>query len=142
MKAALSNGSASTSEADEVVLPYALSSVRAARERLTRFLEARGCPCPMVDDARVVVSELVGNALRHARPLQDSTVRVGWALGEDGVRVAVTDGGSETVPRPSEPPMSALSGRGLSIVTKIAAEWGVRVGQGDSTVFVVVPTRR
>ena len=36
------------------------------------------------DDARLVVSELVGNAVRHARPLADGTMRVAWAHGPKG----------------------------------------------------------
>ena len=50
------------------------------------------------DDARLVVSELVGNAVRHARPLADGTMQVAWGQADDAVDIAVTDGGALTTP--------------------------------------------
>ena len=38
------------------------------------------------DDARLVVSELVGNAVRHARPLADGTMHVAWTTVDSGCR--------------------------------------------------------
>ena len=38
------------------------------------------------DDARLVVSELVGNAVRHARPLADGTMHVAWTSSDRGRR--------------------------------------------------------
>ena len=40
------------------------------------------------DDARLVVSELVGNAVRHARPLADGTMRIAWDRDDSGINIA------------------------------------------------------
>ncbi|MBA2696843.1 MAG: ATP-binding protein [Actinobacteria bacterium] len=89
-------------------------------------------------DAILVLSELVSNALRHARPLSDGNVRVMWRLQGDSVEVAVTDGGSSTRPREDAFSPSALGGRGLAIVNKISVEWGVQEMDSETTVWAAL----
>ncbi|MEU6743430.1 ATP-binding protein [Streptosporangium sandarakinum] len=83
---------------------------------------------PLVDDASVVVSELVTNAVRHglrgdarARPFHD--VRVVVCHTERAVLCAVTDPRDEG-PRLREPDHEAESGRGLQVVQGICETWG------------------
>ena len=47
-----------------------------ARQQLVEWMRDLGVGDETSDDARLVVSELVGNAVRHARPLADGTMRV------------------------------------------------------------------
>ncbi len=92
----------------------------------------------MVDDARIVVSELLGNALRHARPIQDAGLVLTLEVQPDAVRLSVSDGGSATLPTLLHAPELAVSGRGLTIVRTLTREWGVREGTDGNTVFGVL----
>lgn len=125
-----------------VLLPHAPSSVSIARQRLGSDLFACGMCGDVVDDANVIVSELLSNALRHARPLPSGELRVAWTCDDDIVEVAVTDGGSVTEPRRGRPALSSLGGRGLGIVEALSEQWGVDHESGATTVWAVVRVPR
>lgn len=117
------------------------ASVRAARERLRKELGNR-CPASRMEDARLVVSELVANALRHARPLDDHTIAVGWSVRPDVLRLSVTDGGSpSSVPAPRRPGDLATGGRGLKIVQSLVQRWGVESQESTTTVWAELALR-
>ncbi len=122
-----------------VLLPYAPSSVAVARQRLSTDLRESGVYPDAVDDAVLVVSELLSNALRHAHPLPSGMIRVAWMCSDDRVEVAVSDGGSATEPRAGRPTLSSLGGRGLGIVDYVAERWGVRHEGDTTTVWAVLP---
>jgi anti-sigma regulatory factor (Ser/Thr protein kinase) len=129
------------------VLPYTASSVGAARRRLIGDLKDAGVVQSPVDDASLVLSELISNALRHATPLSDGTapggtVKVSWDLDSESVVVAVSDGGGQSVPRVHESTGSSLGGRGLGIVARLSRRWGVRTGDGgETTVWAQLPVQ-
>ena len=106
-----------------IVLPFAASSAGVARRQLLTWLSGLGAPEDLQEDGRLVLSELVGNAVRHASPLHDGTMVVGLSSRPEGVEISVTDGGSRTRPAALDAPVSALGGRGLSIVETLAAHW-------------------
>ena len=91
------------------------------------------CPAAVIDEAEIVVSELVSNAIRHARPLADGNLRVHWKVKGGVVEVEVTDGGGDSTPRPAPRTIWAPSGRGLRIVRSLAHEWGVTEDRNGST---------
>ena len=124
-----------------VLVPFAAASVADARHAMAADLEGQGVPPAAVDDAVLVLSELLSNALRHARPLPSGRVRVRWCQTRNGVEVEVTDGGSTTRPCAAIASMSATGGRGLAIVAEVVHDWGVRDGANRNTVWAVVPTR-
>lgn len=115
-------------------------------------LRAHGAPDTVVDDAVLVLSELLSNSCRHARPLRDdASVRASWSRDTDGgLTISVTDGGGPTRPLPATPSVSARGGRGLAIISALAREWGVEeetstsdgsepsVSPGGVTVWVVL----
>ncbi|RFU38228.1 ATP-binding protein [Actinomadura logoneensis] len=117
------------------MLPHAPSSVAVARRRLGSELGASGVDESVVDDASVIVSELISNALRHARPLPSGQVRVTWTRRGDIIEIAVSDGGATTEPRRGPGTLSSLGGRGLGIVETLAEGWGVRHEDGATTVW-------
>lgn len=121
-------------------LPYALDSASLARQLVCGQLGRTGVPAPVVDDAMIVLSELMGNALRHAHALPDGTVGVEWRLGGSVLSVAVTDGGGVTMPALRSVSESATGGRGLSIVEALCGEWGVQRDRGgrETTVWATV----
>ena len=90
------------------------------------------------DDARLVVSELVGNSVRHARPLADGTMHVAWTSSGADLDIAVTDGGALTTPERVEAGVSDLAGRGLSIVETLAARWWVESTRSRTTVHALL----
>jgi two-component sensor histidine kinase len=93
---------------------------------------------PAVGDAALVLTELLSNAILHAAPLHGCTIRVTWALAQGWVEVAVSDGGSTTMPRAQHPPPSATGGRGLAIVENLSQCWGVSNGEQGTTVWALV----
>lgn len=125
--------------AGEVLLAHVPSSVSAARHVLLADLASHGVRGRPADDAALVLSELVSNALKHAAPLPSGQVRAAWSLlNGAGVRVEVTDGGGGTRPTRQHPSASSLGGRGLGIVDRLAADWGVTAVSGGTTVWALV----
>jgi anti-sigma regulatory factor (Ser/Thr protein kinase) len=124
--------------AGNVLLPCAPASVAVARRRLAAELTAAGVFEGVVGDAVLVVSELLSNAIRHARPLPGSKLLLAWALVDGAVEVAVSDGGASTRPMAAQATVSSLGGRGLDIVEYLARSWGVRTDDTGLTVWAVV----
>ena len=121
-----------------LALPFAPSSAAVARAELRDWLVELGQPGDVIDDSRLVLSELVGNAVRHAKPLADGTVHVAWNRAATGLDLAVTDGGASTVPHPVEAGTSALAGRGLEIVSQLSNRWWLETTRSRSTVHALV----
>ena len=127
------------SSSSVVLLPHAPSSVVAARWHITSQLHEAGVVSPAIGDATLVVSELLTNAILHARPLPGAQVLVAWALRERSLEVAVSDGGSMTRPRTAQPSLSSIGGRGLAIVEYLSSRWGVLPSDFGLTVWAVLP---
>jgi serine/threonine-protein kinase RsbW len=108
-----------------VFLPHAPASAAVARHRLVEGLSALGIRQDVIADAELVITEMVGNAVRHARPLPDGQLRAGWELEDECVVLHVTDGGGATRPVVTrQPDFEAERGRGLAIVAALAQDWG------------------
>jgi anti-sigma regulatory factor (Ser/Thr protein kinase) len=95
-----------------------------------------------VSDAVLVISELLSNAILHAYPLPGESLQVTWAVDGSSVEVAVSDGGSATVPHAGHPSPSSINGRGLSIVEHLCQTWGIRADDLGLTVWAVVSAPR
>lgn len=119
-------------------VPFAASSVALARHALLAWLQESGTRQDTVDNALIVVSELVGNSVRHAQPLPSGEVLVAWRVDPRGLRVSVTDGGSGTRPRTVQASASALAGRGMKIVENLAVTWWSDRKQARSTVHAIL----
>jgi anti-sigma regulatory factor (Ser/Thr protein kinase) len=119
-------------------LPFTPESAAIARRQLVQWMESLDARDEHRDDARLVVSELVGNAVRHARPLADGTMQVAWTTRPDGLDIAVTDGGALTTPERVDAGVSALAGRGLTIVETLASCWWVESSRSRTTVHAVL----
>ncbi len=119
-------------------VPFAASSVATARQQLKQWLQELGITRETIDDARLVMSELVGNAVRHAQPLPDGTIQISWRVERRGLQLSVTDGGSGTRPRKVHAGSSALAGRGMAIVDTIALTWWSEKSRSRSTVHAIL----
>jgi anti-sigma regulatory factor (Ser/Thr protein kinase) len=119
-------------------MPFAPNAVRTARLNVTVALRHIGVEQRLLDDARMVVSELLGNALRHARPRMDGVLTVAVEVSDDEVTISVADGGSATLPTLITPLPLDPGGRGLAIVRTLTRRWGVREELSGNIVFGVL----
>ena len=121
-------------------LPFEPASASVARRHVVHVLRARGVEAITCEDAALIVSELVGNALRHGQAMRGGRLIVGWQFGDHGLRIEVTDGGGG---RPVQRRTDALAagGRGLEIVAALAQRWGYDADEAGTTVWVHVGLR-
>lgn len=122
-------------------MPHDATSVRLTRHRLIVALRSDRQPEALVEDAALVISELVGNAVRYGLPFEDGSVRVGWQSTRDGVVLEVSDGGVGPVCDAIRPEQTREGGRGLLLVDAVSIEWGVEVQTGCSAVWVRLAAR-
>jgi anti-sigma regulatory factor (Ser/Thr protein kinase) len=120
-------------------VPFQAPSASLVRHELKDWLQQRGFAGETLDDARVVISELVGNSVRHAHPLPINHLTVSWFVDDDDLVISVSDGGAGTSPSPIEADQAAVSGRGLSIVEALVERWWVEDQRGRTTVHVRIP---
>jgi anti-sigma regulatory factor (Ser/Thr protein kinase) len=101
-------------------LPRSADSLSTARQLVCAHTPALGPQ--QRDDAALMVSELVANALLHGI----GTISLRIDVEADAVRVEVSDEGKVTVaPNPTP---GAHGGWGLRIVEQLADDWGVLDG--------------
>ncbi|SDQ22164.1 ATP-binding protein [Quadrisphaera sp. DSM 44207] len=130
-------------DAGALHLAHGAAAVPTARRALVTSLTAARAQRELVDDAAVVVSELLGNAMRHAEPLGDGGVLLRWRVEARAVRLEVVDGGGAGCgPAPRDAADGATSGRGLRIVDALCSGWGSCTDDaGRHTVWAVLGTQ-
>ena len=106
----------------ELVLTSRPESASAARSALRDLLEPYQLD---LDAALLLLSELVGNAVRHAGA-GEIVVRAQVASGR--LRVEVVDVSPVLPDAPALPPLDAEGGRGLLLVDALADRWGAHLG--------------
>lgn len=106
-------------------LQHSAVAVPTARRQMRHELAAVGLPEMVLDDVEVVVSELLGNSVRHAAPVAGGVVLLAWRVAGDEIVIRVTDGGGGRGVTPRHAGPMADSGRGLHIVERLARVWGV-----------------
>ena len=111
----------------EVDLPCDPGSVGRARDALDQFgdhVDAR-----RMGDLRLLVSEVVTNAVRHAGMAAGDTIRLEIADGAGGrLRVEVSDSGRGFTPKQRDLDLEKPGGWGLYLVQELADRWGVETG--------------
>ncbi|WP_240506568.1 ATP-binding protein [Thermoactinospora rubra] len=101
-------------------LPFQADSVKMARDVTRSTLDDWGLT-ELTDDATLVVSELVTNAVRYARGNREITLLLVRAAPH--VVLAVADP-SDEAPLPKKPDFCSENGRGLYIVETYSQRWG------------------
>ena len=107
----------------EVDLACDPDSAAEARRALGEF--AGRLPPDRLEDARLLVSELVTNAIRHAGLGDDQVIRLTVSALEHGLRIEVCDPGRGFRLTEPEPDPARPSGWGLYLVSELSDRWGV-----------------
>jgi anti-sigma regulatory factor (Ser/Thr protein kinase)/predicted ArsR family transcriptional regulator len=112
----------------------------ALRREVSEYLQRHAEVGSDTADAALVVSEVVGNAMRHANgPIW---VQLTWA--EESPKLVVRDlGPGFPLPKQASPGLLDENGRGLFLVSHLAQELRIAARRGGgSTVTVALPVRR
>jgi anti-sigma regulatory factor (Ser/Thr protein kinase) len=124
-------------EIQELPLPADASAPGVAREFVRTRWPRLGEE--VIDDVVLIVSELASNAVQHGQPEIELRIRVE----PFSVDVSVLDHGPGIPPTEIAPPHElATSGRGLSIVDRLASDWGVEPFDGAAGKTVWARLRR
>ena len=132
---------------EQLDLPARPDSVAVARSFVRDLVRAcdagLGGPIDpeLVEDAMLLVSELVSNAILHGRPM----IRLSVSVSISRVEVEVADQGD----RLPGPPVAVADprqarGRGLHLVEQLSTDWGIRPQvppPGKSVWFSISPDR-
>jgi len=130
-------------------LPVHPLSVSLARRHVAHVLMGWGRDT-LIDDAQLVISELVTNGIKASTPDEDEVaaygafaasyrrLRVGLHQASAGVVLEVWDC-SRHPPKLRSPDTEALGGRGLYVVDALAVSWGYRWPRtGGKVVWVLL----
>lgn len=117
-----------------LAIPGRPEHVRQARAFTARVLAGLG---PAAETGVLLTSELVTNAVRHSRSrAPGGTVSLVILEDQEGVRVEVTDDGSEFGVPVVKADTFASDGHGLMLVQSLAEQWGyLRSGTAGTTVW-------
>ena len=104
-----------------------LSAAPEAAAEARRALDDLGGELPggRMRDVRLLVSELVTNAVRHADLAGEDVIELVIELADHRLRVEVHDPGGGFVPSAPSPDPARPSGWGLYLVAELADRWGV-----------------
>jgi anti-sigma regulatory factor (Ser/Thr protein kinase) len=117
----------------ELTLPSEPGSVARARTEVCDAMQ------PDLEDGqletlRLLVSEVVTNAVRHGSASQPVELSAHW---NSEVRISVCDHGDGFTPQPRMGALDEPGGFGLYLVGRLADQWGVETHDGTTVWFVL-----
>lgn len=104
---------------EHLTVPALPTSARTARHFISSFCDEQHLAGDVADDAALLVSELTGNAVLHAR--SEARIRVG--LSGTVLRIEVADD-SPDMPQRRDASADATAGRGVYILDAVSSRWG------------------
>jgi anti-sigma regulatory factor (Ser/Thr protein kinase) len=122
---------------EQLVLATALPSLPTSASK-ARGVVARafvGLPETLLDDAQLLVSEAVSNAIKHSEQPADVPIRLSGYLAGSRARIEVADEG------PGLTRDAVRDGFGFRIFDEIATAWGVGQIDGRSTTWFELETQ-
>lgn len=114
--------------------PAEAEAVPQARRLVRTYLREQGHP-ELVDDAELLVSELVGNVVLHVGGQVSLTAQLGTGTAGHEVLLQVTDD-SPLPPQLRQFSRTSSTGRGMRLVHSLSAEHGVQVREVGKTIWV------
>ncbi len=122
----------------EYRLPHDATAAATARSKIVDELSPVLDP-PRLDDSRLMVTELISNAVRHASPESDGKIVLEIQREPGVARVIVRDAGSHLdLNEPAFNP-GADGHYGLFVVDALADQWGFSI-DGDKGVWFEMQT--
>ncbi len=120
------------------ILPSIPESVQIARLHVRTALGSHGL-ADYAEDAEIITSELVTNAVQHVRGDGAETIGVTLARTTNPLTVTViVSDSSADGPVLRDTPAGSERGRGLKIVEALSAHWGWRQEEGGKAIFAVL----
>ena len=110
-------------------LPAEPQAAGGARRAVRALLLTAGL---VPEDAELLVSELVGNAVRHA---SGADILLRASLDDGLLRVEVQDSSPRVPALPEPPDWASEGGRGLLLVERIADRWGAELVPGGKRLW-------
>lgn len=107
---------------------------RAAREAIATFLTTAGLS-HLIDDAQLLTSELVTNAVRYA----EGPIELRADVGQGFLRLEVGDCAAERVPQQRVAQPDDESGRGMQLIDRLSSDWGWRICGDGKVVWLDLP---
>ncbi len=120
----------------EIPLAPSADAPARARAELTAWLEQDAAPATLIHDARLLVSELVTNCVRHAHISQKQPLRLTASLRAATVRLEVHDDEIDGTVARRPPRRDRAGGFGLDLVAQLSSTWGVERDTYGTTVWV------
>ena len=100
--------------------PYAVTAARLALSEIDNLVAES-----QAFDIRLLVSELVTNSVQHAQVSSDDSIELRVRIGDDVIRVEVSDGGPGFERLPDSEVADQDRGWGLFFVSQLASRWDV-----------------
>jgi len=122
----------------EMLVRHEPATASAVRRELALDLDLQGFGPDAIDDATLVASELIGNAIRHASGGERDAWVVSWTVQSGELVISVEDP-SHDLPVRRNPAPDAPSGRGLAIVESLSSDWGVEHTDRGKRVWAKLP---
>ena len=113
------------------ILPNDLRAPREARQAIAQFLTGAGVP-DLIDDAQLLASELVTNAVRYAR----GPIAVRAYIRDGFLHLEVCDAAADCAPRPRTADADDEGGRGMELIEKLSTRWGWRITEHSKIVWL------
>jgi serine/threonine-protein kinase RsbW len=107
--------------------------VARARTEVCRAM-APDLPAGQIETLRLLISELVTNAVRHGDGSESVQVHAYW---DSEIRIEVCDHGDGFTPTPCLGRRDEPGGFGLFLVGQLADRWGVETTDGTTVWFVL-----
>lgn len=91
----------------------------------------------LADDARLLASELVSNAVLHGDVPEGEAITLSLEASDSTVRIVVEQPTSASPARGVEPSATGDGGFGLHLVARLADSWGVEQGVPGKVWFAI-----
>ena len=122
----------------EAVLPAEPDSLSRARNLLGAIADT---PADLVENAKVVLTELLANEIKHGRYKQDRPLRCRIERRRSALRIEVShEGAGFAMPAaPVEPRLEMReSGWGMALITRLSDRWGLNDAGDDRLVWAEI----
>ena len=118
----------------DIELPRSVQAAAAARRHVRTYFEDANAGAVAIENALVVVSELVTNAVIHG----EGRVALHLGIIEGCGYIAVSDRAPDRLPGVDLEPHQRLTGRGMAIVAALSERWGTDVLTASKRVWSTI----